>query len=474
MRIRAAIGPGSPPRSRSASACRRHVARRTGPRAKDRGRVEGELSSARAHARRWSSGGRPEHRPSGAPRPRATLALRDLAGLRGELRGAAGAGRRLLARPVATATVLHARRCACTGRPPRRPVDGTATTPPDSWCDCDGRRECRELRRRRLPRPAPDGSRGGNNKTDVYIGDIGAHGTLRLLHHRRAAPASGRLRRLGLLRARQRLRREFPTNTPIENMRVTAAHEYFHAVQYAYDAFEDGWLLEATATWVEDEMFDDVNDNLQYLRHGPLGAADPARHSTATTSTTATGSGGATSPSGSPAKTGRLAEAGAGRVEAGRRAGRRTRPYSTQALSAGPDRAWHHDQEGSSQQFSGANRHPAHVRPRRATPTRRRSRRAHAQLQRRAAEGSRTPRPDAFPKTVKLNPNGLRQLATGSSGSTFDAPGTSAGRALVVIVRESGGGAHDVARPAEPATAAAPEACRSRSGEHRPRGRDRW
>ncbi len=54
-------------------------------------------------------------------------------------------------------------------------------------------------------------------------------------------------------------------------MRVTAAHEFFHAVQYAYDYGEDPWLMEATATWVEERVADDVNDNRQYLPHGQLG-----------------------------------------------------------------------------------------------------------------------------------------------------------------------------------------------------------
>ena len=65
--------------------------------------------------------------------------------------------------------------------------------------------------------------------------------------------------------------RQFPAGTQLENLRVTAAHEYFHAVQFAYDAFEDAWFMEATATWAEDEVYPDINDNLQYLRHGPLG-----------------------------------------------------------------------------------------------------------------------------------------------------------------------------------------------------------
>ena len=63
---------------------------------------------------------------------------------------------------------------------------------------------------------------------------------------------------------------EFPTNTALENLQVTVAHEYFHAVQFGYDIADDSWFLEATAAWVEDEMYDNVNDNLQYLRQSPL------------------------------------------------------------------------------------------------------------------------------------------------------------------------------------------------------------
>lgn len=60
-------------------------------------------------------------------------------------------------------------------------------------------------------------------------------------------------------------------NTPAENLAVTAAHEFFHAIQFAYDVGEDTWIIEATATWAEDQLFDSVNDNLQYLPAGPLG-----------------------------------------------------------------------------------------------------------------------------------------------------------------------------------------------------------
>lgn len=51
----------------------------------------------------------------------------------------------------------------------------------------------------------------------------------------------------------------------LEALEVTAAHEFFHAVQFAYDVAEDLWLLEGTAVWMEDEVYDDVNGNVDFL-----------------------------------------------------------------------------------------------------------------------------------------------------------------------------------------------------------------
>jgi hypothetical protein len=62
----------------------------------------------------------------------------------------------------------------------------------------------------------------------------------------------------------------FPVHTPLQNLQVTAAHEYYHATQFAYDIADDGWFLESTATWAEDQLFNDVNDNVQYLRSSPI------------------------------------------------------------------------------------------------------------------------------------------------------------------------------------------------------------
>jgi len=60
--------------------------------------------------------------------------------------------------------------------------------------------------------------------------------------------------------------------TPTQNLEVTLAHELFHAVQFGYDFGEDSWLMESTATWIEDEVYDPVNDNRRYLSTSPMTA----------------------------------------------------------------------------------------------------------------------------------------------------------------------------------------------------------
>lgn len=49
-------------------------------------------------------------------------------------------------------------------------------------------------------------------------------------------------------------------------VQVTAAHEFYHAIQFAYYApFDVAWWQELTATWMEDFAYDDVNDYYAYV-----------------------------------------------------------------------------------------------------------------------------------------------------------------------------------------------------------------
>lgn len=56
------------------------------------------------------------------------------------------------------------------------------------------------------------------------------------------------------------------------SLQATAAHEFFHAVQFGYDSHEDRWFMEGSATWMEGEVFDRINDNLRYLPYSALRA----------------------------------------------------------------------------------------------------------------------------------------------------------------------------------------------------------
>jgi hypothetical protein len=52
---------------------------------------------------------------------------------------------------------------------------------------------------------------------------------------------------------------------PLESLQVTAAHEFFHAVQFAYDYWDEIWFMEGTAAWAEELVHDEVDDNHRYL-----------------------------------------------------------------------------------------------------------------------------------------------------------------------------------------------------------------
>jgi hypothetical protein len=57
---------------------------------------------------------------------------------------------------------------------------------------------------------------------------------------------------------------------PRNSLRVTAAHEFFHAIQFGYDTGEDIWLMEGSAVWAEEQVYPAINDYLQYLRYSAI------------------------------------------------------------------------------------------------------------------------------------------------------------------------------------------------------------
>ncbi len=115
--------------------------------------------------------------------------------------------------------------------------------------------------------PPSDGSEGGDSKYDIYTEDMPNYGyTMPELPGPQpwndyTSYISVNSDFLGLP----------PNDDPEGNqkgaMKVTVAHEYFHAVQFAYDVNEAVWLMEISSVWMEDVVFDPVNDCYNYLSY---------------------------------------------------------------------------------------------------------------------------------------------------------------------------------------------------------------
>jgi hypothetical protein len=116
----------------------------------------------------------------------------------------------------------------------------------------------------------PSSRNGGNGKFDVYLADVGAD----LLYGYCSADfvlRKDRTRAGGYCVLDNDFSKDQYGGKPGKTLAVTAAHEFFHAIQFGYDYYEDRWFMESTATWMEERFADGVNDNRQYLAFGQVG-----------------------------------------------------------------------------------------------------------------------------------------------------------------------------------------------------------
>jgi hypothetical protein len=112
----------------------------------------------------------------------------------------------------------------------------------------------------------PDGSLGGDSRVDVYLANIGPAG---LFGYAAVDPNQRGAQRTAYLvmdndYTEEGFRSRGYTDF-LAPLQVTAAHEYNHVLQYNYDTLADSWMFEATATWMEDKVYDDINDYKIYL-----------------------------------------------------------------------------------------------------------------------------------------------------------------------------------------------------------------
>jgi Family of unknown function (DUF6055) len=122
-----------------------------------------------------------------------------------------------------------------------------------------------EVKKLGYHRPISDGTRGGRSGMfDVYLKELYHQGLYGLTVAEQRTSYNKHLYSSYLLIDNDFKRSQFRA-APMQVARVTAAHEFFHAIQYGYDVTEDPWLMESTATWMEDQFDDSSNDNRQYL-----------------------------------------------------------------------------------------------------------------------------------------------------------------------------------------------------------------
>ena len=101
----------------------------------------------------------------------------------------------------------------------------------------------------------------GDALFDVYLKDIGGQG-----YYGACAPAQNARHSISSCVLDDDFDpAQFGGAPALNSLSVTAAHEFFHAIQFGYDTGEDTWFMEGSAVWAEEQVYPAVNDYLQYL-----------------------------------------------------------------------------------------------------------------------------------------------------------------------------------------------------------------
>ncbi|MCX6350894.1 MAG: T9SS type A sorting domain-containing protein [Bacteroidetes bacterium] len=116
--------------------------------------------------------------------------------------------------------------------------------------------------------PPFDAGEGGSNKYDVYVSAIGFgyYGFLQPDNLIGDNPKS-KLKETSAYTSWMGMNNNYsfdPAGTDTAIM-VTIAHEFFHAIQFGYTSENTSFFAEATAVWMEDHIYPDIENNLQYL-----------------------------------------------------------------------------------------------------------------------------------------------------------------------------------------------------------------
>jgi hypothetical protein len=118
--------------------------------------------------------------------------------------------------------------------------------------------------------PPPDGTLGGNSLYDVYIQKLGnrLYGSVAPETMINDNPNSKTVVEKTAYTSFMNMNNTYDwTKNSDTAMKVTASHEFFHAVQMGMTLADNqtNFVTEATAVWMEEELYPKFDDNLQYL-----------------------------------------------------------------------------------------------------------------------------------------------------------------------------------------------------------------
>jgi len=109
---------------------------------------------------------------------------------------------------------------------------------------------------------------GGNGLYDVYLKNVGSLGLLGFTTTNTVGtndPSRPNGTYSYIIMDNDFSYQEYGYLDPSILIKVTAAHEYFHAIQFGYDPNEQVALAEQSSTWVEDKVYPNLHDNYHYI-----------------------------------------------------------------------------------------------------------------------------------------------------------------------------------------------------------------
>ncbi len=113
------------------------------------------------------------------------------------------------------------------------------------------------------PEPLSDNNLGGGPEVDVYIQNLTDYYGFTLKDNTTAITSSS------WIKIDNDYKESVYASQGLDGLRVTAAHEFFHTIHFSYygnySDVDVSWLMEASATWMEDIVYDGINDYLVYL-----------------------------------------------------------------------------------------------------------------------------------------------------------------------------------------------------------------